>query len=81
MLIHAEALEVDHPAGTKLRLNRARDVDWTLEAQLSQAVLDDRELDGDDARHLNGAAERDLSVALREVQVANAELGALDMDW
>lgn len=40
----------------------------------------DAELDGDDAGHFNRAAEGNLTVALTEVQVANAELCAGDVD-
>lgn len=79
LLIHTESLKVNIPSRAKLRLDRAGDVNRTLHAQLLHAALHDREFDGDDAGHLDGAAERDLPVALREVQVAHAELGPLDV--
>lgn len=80
MLVHTETLEVDIPAGAKLRLDRPRDVDGRLHGQLLHAVLHHGEVDRDDAGHLDGAAERDLAVALREVQVADGELGAFHVD-
>lgn len=79
MLVHAEALEVDVPARAKLRLDGTRDVDGALHADLRHATLHDRELDRDHTSHLNGTAEGNLAVALREVQVADGELGALDV--
>lgn len=42
-------------------------------------VLHHGELDRNRPRHLNRAAERDLAVALREVQVTNRELRAFDV--
>jgi hypothetical protein len=65
-------------------------LDWTwdvdgrlsaLHAELFLPTLDDIELDGDDAGNLDGAAEGDLAVTLREVQVTDRELGALHVDW
>lgn len=44
------------------------------------AALHDGQLQRDDAGHLDGAAEGDFAVALREVEVADAELGARDVD-
>lgn len=79
LLIHTKSLEVNIPAGTELRLHRARNINRTLHAQLLHAALHDGEFDGDDAGHLDGAAEGDLPVALREVQVAHAELGPFDV--
>lgn len=80
MLVHTEALEVNVPSRTKLRLDRSRDVDRRLHGKLLHTALHDREVDRDDTSHLNGAAERDLAIALREVQVADRELGARDVD-
>lgn len=79
VLVDTEPLKVDIPAGAELRLHGARDVDWALHAQLRQPVLEHLEVDGDDARHLDGAAEADLAVSLAEVQVTHAELGAVDV--
>lgn len=80
MLVHTEALKVDVPPRAELRLNRTRDVDGRLHGELLHAALHDGKVDRDHARHLNGAAERNLAVALREVQIADRELGTLDMD-
>ena len=74
--------EVQHAPGAELRLHWARDVDGGFAAhhsQLGLAVLDHVELDGDDAGNLDGAAEGDLAVTLREVQIADAELRAFDV--
>jgi len=65
----------------KLRLNWTRDINGALEAQVGYSVLDDLEVDGDDAGHFDGAAEGNLAVTLGEVQVADAELGAVYVDW
>lgn len=43
-------------------------------------MLHDRELHGNDTRHLNCTAEGDLPVALGKVQVTDAEFCALDVD-
>jgi hypothetical protein len=64
LLIHRKALKVDIPARPKLWLNGAGHVDGALEPQVGDAVLEDLEVDGDDAGHLDGAAEGDLAVAL-----------------
>lgn len=77
-----DTYKVEHAAGTELRLDGAGQEDGgfaALHAELGLAVLDDVELDGDDAGDLDGAAEGDLAVALREVQVADGELAALDV--
>ena len=70
-LINTKPLKVQIPARAKLRLDRARDVQGALHAQRRHPAGDDAEVDGDDAGHLDGAAEGDLAVALREVQVAD----------
>lgn len=62
--VYAEAFEVDVPPGTELRLDGAGDVDGTLEAEIGHALFDDAEVDGDDAGHLDGAAEGDLAITL-----------------
>ena len=80
MLVHTEALKVNVPSRTELRLDRSRDIDRRLHSKLLHAALHNREIDRDNASHLNRAAERDLAIALREVQVADRELGALDVD-
>jgi hypothetical protein len=80
VLVHREAFKVDIPSRSELGLDRAGDVDGAFESQAGHVVLDDLEVDGDDAGHLDGAAERDLAVALREVEVADRELGARYVD-
>merc|ERR1712014_397370 len=74
VLVDAEAFKVNVSAGTELRLNRTGNVNGTL-----HVPLHDREFDRDDACHLNGTAERDLTIALREMQVTNGELCTLHM--
>lgn len=80
MLINRKPLEGQVPSGAIMRLHRPRQVDRTLHAQIPHAVLHHLEIDGHHARHLNRTAEGDLTVALREMQVADAELGAGDVD-
>ena len=80
VLVHAEALEIDVPSRAELRLDRPRDVDRRLHGKLLHAALHHGEVDRDDTRHLNRAAERDLAVALLEVQVTDREFGTLDVD-
>jgi hypothetical protein len=78
-LVYAEPFKVDIPAWPKLGLYRAGDVDGRLHPELRHAVLHDGKLECDDAGHLNGAAETNLAITLREVQVANAEFRTRDM--
>jgi hypothetical protein len=80
VFIDREALKVDVPARAELGLNRAWDVDGTLQAHLGHTVFDDLKVDRDDTCHLDGAAERDLAITLREVQVTDRELGTRHMD-
>lgn len=80
MLIDRETFEVNISPWAELRLNRSRNVDRTLHIQLLDASFHNGELDGNDTRHLDRATERDLTIALREVQVSNTELCALDMN-
>lgn len=79
-MIDTKPLEIQHPPRSKLRLNRSGQIDWALDPQVLQSVLEDFEVDGDDARHLDGAAKGDFAVALGEVQVADGEFGAADVD-
>lgn len=67
VLVDAETLKVDHPAGAELRLHRPGDVDGRLAADHAEfllAVLDDFELDGDFAGDFDRAAKRDLAITL-----------------
>lgn len=54
--------------------------DGLLEAELLDTALDDRGLEGDDTGHLDGTAERELSVSLGVVEVSDREVGALNVD-
>jgi hypothetical protein len=47
---------------------------------LGHATLDEIDLQVQRARHLDGAAERNFTVALAEVQVAHREAAALHID-
>jgi hypothetical protein len=79
LLIHRKPFKINIPPQPKLRLDRSGDINRTDTAQVGHAILDDLELDGNHAGHLDGAAKRDLPVALRKVQVADGELGPLDV--
>ena len=50
-------------------------------AVLGDAALDDVDVQVDEAGHFDGAAERDFTVPLREVNVTHRQLGAVDVDW
>jgi len=80
MLIHAEALERQVPPGPELRLHRPRHEHRALHPQVPHPVLHHRQLHRDHTRNLDRAAEGNLPVPLREMQVAHAELRALDVD-
>lgn len=71
VFVDAEAFEIDVLARTELRLDRARDIDGALHAELLHAALHNVELDRDGAGHFDGSAKRDLSVTLTEVQVSD----------
>lgn len=79
VLVDAESLERQISPGTVMRFHGPGQEERTLHAQVGHAVLHDAELDGDDAGHFDGAAKGDFAVALREVQVADAEFGAGDV--
>jgi hypothetical protein len=77
ILIHTEALKVNIPAGAKLRLHRTRDINRRFHRELLHATLHDGEIDRNHTRHLNSATERNLAIALREMQIADGELRSL----
>jgi hypothetical protein len=81
VLVHREPLKIYIPPWSELRFHRPWDVDWGLHVQLLDASLHYRELERDHARHLDSAAERDLAIALREMQITHAELRTLDVHW
>lgn len=80
MLINRETLKVDIPAWSKARLDRTGDVNGALEPHTLHPVLDHLEVNSDHAGHLNSAAERNLAITLREVQITHTELGPGHMD-
>lgn len=80
MLIHAEPLESQIPSGPIMWLHRSRKIQWTLHPQIRNTVLHHLEINRNHACHLNRATERDLAIALREMQVADGELRTSDMD-
>lgn len=78
-MIDAKPFKGQIPARPKLRLHGALVEDGRLHAHLRHAVFDHVELHRDDAGHLDGAAEGDFAVSLREVEVADGEFGARDV--
>ena len=73
LLIDAEAFKRQIPTRAVMRLHGTRQEERALEVEILDAALHDRQLERDDAGHLDGAAEGDFAVALREVEVAYAE--------
>ena len=55
--INTEAFEVNVAARSKLWLDRPRDVDGRLHAELLHAVLQDSEFDGNNTGYLNSTTE------------------------
>ena len=80
MLIHTEALKSQVSAGAIMRLHGPGQEERGFHVEVLNTVFHDGEFDGDDARHFDGAAEGNLPVALREVEVADAEFGAGNVD-
>ena len=79
LLIDAEPFKRQIPSGPIMRLDGSRQKQRTLHIQIPNPALHDRQLQRDDAGHLDGAAKGDFAVALGEVEVADAELGAGDV--
>ena len=76
-LIDTEPFKRQIPPRPVMRLHRPRQEQRALHPpQILDPVLHDGQLQGDDTRHFNGAAEADFAVPLAEVQVADAEFGA-----
>lgn len=63
-----------------MRLNRPGKINRTLHTQILHPVLHNLKVNSNDTGHLDSATERDLAVALREVEIAHAELCAGDVD-
>jgi len=64
-----------------MRLNRTREIERRLHAQISHPILHNLEVYGNDTRHFDGATERDFSVSLREVEISYGKLGTSDVNW
>ena len=80
LMIDAESLKSQIPPRPVMRLHWPGQENRALHAQILHPILHNGKLQRDYPRNLNGATERDLAVALRKMQVANAEFGALDVD-
>ena len=80
LLINAKPFKRQIPSGAIMRLHRPGQEQRALHLQILDPALHDRQLQRDHPRHLDCAAEADFSVPLREVQIANAELGTLDVN-
>lgn len=79
ILIDRKSLKVYVPSRTELGFNGPRDVDGRFHSELFDTVFHDGELDRNLTRHLNSATERNLTITLREVKIADAEFSTLDM--
>lgn len=80
MLINREPFKVDIPPRSKARLNRTRNVNGALEPHPLHPVLDHLEVDSNHTSHLDSAAEGNLAIALRKVQITHTELSSRHMD-
>ena len=79
LMINAETLESQVPPRPIMRLDRSGQENRTLHAQVLHPVLHHRELQRDNASNLDSAAERNLPITLRKMQVTDAEFGTFDM--
>ena len=79
LLIHAEPLKRQIPAGPIMRLHGPRQEERALHIQILDPVLHQRQAQRDHPGHLDRAAEADLPIPLREMQVPDAELGPRHM--
>lgn len=80
LLIDAESLKGQIPARSVMGLHRSRQEKRTLHIQILHTTLHHRQFQRDDPCHLNRATERDFAVALAEMEIADAEFGAGDVD-
>ena len=80
ILIDTEALKIYVPPRSELRLHWTGDVDGALQPKLLHPTLHNRELNRNLTSHLDSATERNLAIALREVQIPSREFGAFDVD-
>ena len=79
-LIHAKPLKIQHPPRPKTRLHRPRYVNRGFHIQRFHPALHHAELQRNHPSHLDRPAETNLPVALREMQIPDAELGAGHVD-
>ena len=63
-----------------MRLHRSRQKQWAFHRQSLHPVFHHAQFQRDDTSDLNRSTEANLPVALAEMQVPNAELGALYVD-
>ena len=80
ILVHAEAFKCQVAAWPEMRLHGSRQENGRFHGQIGHSVLHYRELHSDDTCHFDGAAKGNLAVALREVEIADAEFGSRDVD-
>ena len=80
LLIDTESLKRQIPAGSIMRFHGSGQEKGTLHVQILHPTLHHGQLQRDDTSHLDRTAEGYLPVALREVEVADAELGPGDVD-
>lgn len=80
LLIHTKPLKINIPPGTKLRLNRSRYVNGTLDIEFLDTTFHNTKLERNHPRHLNRTAKGNFAVALAKVQVADAEFSTRHMD-
>ena len=81
VLIDAEAFEGKIPAWPIVRFDWSWQKQRRFHAQICQAVLHDRELDGNDPSHLDCSTKGNFSVALTEMQVPHAKFSAGHVNW
>ena len=79
VLIHAKTFESQIARGAIVGLHGTGQEEWGLHIEILHAVLHHGQLDGDDAGHLDRATEADLPIALREVQITDAEFRSGDV--
>ena len=79
-MIHAEALKGQIPSGPIMRLHGPRQEQRAFHAQIFHPILHHAQFQRDHTRDLDRAAEADLPVALAEMQVADTEFRAFDVD-
>lgn len=79
-MVDAKPLERQIPSRPIMRLHGPRQKQWTLHPQPLHPILHHTQLHRNDTRNLNRATETNFPVTLAEVQVANAEFCAGNVD-